>query len=107
MVRTLDGVAHTRRVVIDAVPSGGNGRQRRPSVDSETARLRRLQKPVAVVQKRSHDGKPTLAHLAFRDTPAGLLERARYGDDGARARLLELVGLGLAVEHARRKRAES
>jgi len=91
MARNLEGVAHTRRVVIDAAPSGGNGRQRRQPVGSDLGRLRRLQKPTDIVQRRAHDEKATLAWPAFRNTPEGLLERAARGDHGARAFVLECI----------------
>jgi hypothetical protein len=106
MGQALDHVSRGRKVEITPPSPGAQGRQRREPVGSDLGRLRRLRKPTDIVQKRARDGVSTLAWPAFRDTPHGLLERAKHGDHGASARVLELLKLGLAVEHARRRRAE-
>jgi hypothetical protein len=107
-LQNLDRITRGRKVEITPPPQGATGRQRRPTIDSENARLRRAQKPVDVMARRhdDHGGGSVLAWPAFRDAPHGLLERAKHGDHGASARALELLKLGLAVEHARRRRAE-
>jgi hypothetical protein len=85
----------TRRVSI-TVEQGGKGR-RRPPVDPENARLLHLRKPTEIAQKRCYETY-VVAWPAFRDTPAGLFERAVNGDDGAKGRLFALARPGQAVE---------